>query len=423
MQLSDQNRERIQGEVVESPTKPDMESDASCSESEEEGPVTVDANVNQQKNVVIQIDDEQDEDLLLLMDPLLPEGFNLSNVESSQLMEKQDPHVHSQFLTVVKQFNMGTMTHHPNRQFSQVFKGLYQDLFLQLSFFNLCTIANICYHLKIVQDSNVLVVLHAVAIGQCDRRKVEPMNTSDIDLLKAPSMDLAEECPIENNFVNALVDPSFRLMLLKEMFREEAIATATSTRPSLSLSFPSAFTRMLRKERTEYSQASLDRSSISSIEHDPMVFPLDDPSETNEMINVLDSPATEGSTPNLMTSGTSGIFSNTPVHVEVTSFSRLPHHIIDAYLGRLSMHFVKEATVTFEQGNGLYGMGGFSHRFLIEMQSVARSFASSLGGNAIVSFSIDQCTVEESIKNQGYIFFSISGDVVKVIPKEGINVI
>ncbi|KAJ3049633.1 hypothetical protein HK097_009383, partial [Rhizophlyctis rosea] len=103
-----------------------------------------------------------------------------------------------------------------------------------------------------------------------------------------------------------------------------------------------------------------------------------------------------------------------PVFVEITPLYYIPGGKVEKFLGRLSLHFVKEAAMTYEMGAGLNGMGGFSHTFLVEMQGVCRAHAVALGGNAIIGFTVDQIVVNEGMKNQGYGLISVSGDVMKV---------
>ena len=99
--------------------------------------------------------------------------------------------------------------------------------------------------------------------------------------------------------------------------------------------------------------------------------------------------------------------------VEITPLSYIPQVKIERFLGRLSLHFVKEANIVFEAGLGQYGMGGFSHIFVTELYSILRAHTVALGGNGLIGVTIDQSVFSESIKNQGYALISASGDVVQ----------
>ncbi|KAG0331381.1 hypothetical protein BG000_010966 [Podila horticola] len=97
--------------------------------------------------------------------------------------------------------------------------------------------------------------------------------------------------------------------------------------------------------------------------------------------------------------------------IEMTPLSFIPGRTPTRYLGKLSLHFVKETHILHDTTVSS-GMGGFVHVFLMEIQAVARSHVAALGGDAIVGLRIDESFFQESVKNQGYALISISGDVV-----------
>ncbi|KAK9763659.1 hypothetical protein K7432_009453 [Basidiobolus ranarum] len=101
-----------------------------------------------------------------------------------------------------------------------------------------------------------------------------------------------------------------------------------------------------------------------------------------------------------------------PPRIEMTPLSYIPNTTIERYLGKISLHFVKEAHVVYDTVTG--GKAAFVHTFMMEVQAVARAHVAALGGNAIVALRMDQTTFEESIKNQGYGLISIRGDVVEL---------
>ncbi|KAG0266778.1 hypothetical protein DFQ27_009447 [Actinomortierella ambigua] len=97
--------------------------------------------------------------------------------------------------------------------------------------------------------------------------------------------------------------------------------------------------------------------------------------------------------------------------IEVTPLSFIPGRTPTRYLGKLSLHFVKETHILHD-GTVSSGMGGFVHVFLMEIQAVARAHVAAMGGDAIVGLRVDETLFQESVKNQGYALLSISGDVV-----------
>jgi hypothetical protein len=107
--------------------------------------------------------------------------------------------------------------------------------------------------------------------------------------------------------------------------------------------------------------------------------------------------------------------------IEITPLATVPHSTNQRYLGRTSLHFIKEANLIYDTLVGSAGMGEFTHVFLMEILAVVKAHVLCLGGNAVVGFSLDNIHVTESLKNQGYAMISVSGDVVKVTYSEGRN--
>jgi hypothetical protein len=61
----------------------------------------------------------------------------------------------------------------------------------------------------------------------------------------------------------------------------------------------------------------------------------------------------------------------------------------------------------------LGGMNTFSHNLVLEAHKLARAHVSSMGGNCLTSYQIDQWIfMEKPSKNQGYILINLSGDAV-----------
>ncbi|KAI8930309.1 hypothetical protein BC831DRAFT_502422 [Entophlyctis helioformis] len=103
-----------------------------------------------------------------------------------------------------------------------------------------------------------------------------------------------------------------------------------------------------------------------------------------------------------------------PIHVEISPVPFIPQSRVVRFLGRMSLHFIKEANLVYDGAAGTNGMGGFTHMFLAELYAVVKAHTVGLGGNGVIGFSMDQILFSESIKNQGYALVSVSGDVVEV---------
>ncbi|ORX81722.1 hypothetical protein BCR32DRAFT_268098 [Anaeromyces robustus] len=100
---------------------------------------------------------------------------------------------------------------------------------------------------------------------------------------------------------------------------------------------------------------------------------------------------------------------NTSYYAEITPLSTLQGATIERYLGKLSLHFVKDAHVSESNYNDL---GGFTYRLLMEVNSISRAHAIALGGNCILAYRFDKNVIEEGMKK--YALVSVSGDIVQV---------
>ena len=325
-------------------------------------------------SAVVQIDDEHDEDLILLMDPDFPDGFSLCNTELPPVSDAALQVANSyniQMMTVIKQSNINMISHHPNRQFSDIFKSMYQDLQSQVAYFQpKCIITGIKYDIHLPKDNLVQISMTAVAMGQIvNQTEEETTGYSE------PMEVLA---PLTNRpgFLQSLgfnrTDTTFDISSFRQM-----------TRMSLADTF---------------------EGSMASVYDDLEVFEIEEDGEANI------GPALENPENTLRPFNAS----KPAPHIEITPLSYIPQSCIKSFLGRISLHFVKEATVVYETGTGKEGMGGFTHVFLSEMYAITRAHASALGGNGVLAFSLDQVTVVESIRNQAYALVSLSGDVVLV---------
>jgi hypothetical protein len=101
--------------------------------------------------------------------------------------------------------------------------------------------------------------------------------------------------------------------------------------------------------------------------------------------------------------------------VEITSLSYVPNTLIDNYLGHINLFLIRESTQIKEYG----GLSGFMHCFISEVLALSRAHVLSLGGNALVSFKMNECVLlDNPHRNQGQCLINISGDAVKVIKKD-----
>ncbi|KAJ3198741.1 hypothetical protein HDU82_001069 [Entophlyctis luteolus] len=387
---------------------------------------------NRQRNVVVQIDDEHDEDLVLLVGTKFRDGFNLKNIE---VVSKGDELANSnnaytvQSITMIRQGFISLSSHHPNRQLARLFSDLYQEMQFQFSYVPQCTILGIDYNVQVVKVNEIQIRLTGVAVA-LDNQNSDEESQDDLD---------------DGSFFNSLGRES----PTRVSFSKPPIPTVQPVEASLEQ----------ETESKHYTQD--DDSATSSEEDDDLVYSDDDddgqpvdmlevPNTPKENVASKLAPEQNGDVPNsaLNTNATTKLFEatlppisgglvssavrqnqmtdlvQTPRAVEITPLTFIPQGRIERFLGRVSLHFVKEASILYESSGGGGGgpssnlgggLGGFTHALLAELYAVARSYTVALGGNAMVSFSVDTCMISENMKNQGYSLISISGDVVSVV--------
>lgn len=98
-------------------------------------------------------------------------------------------------------------------------------------------------------------------------------------------------------------------------------------------------------------------------------------------------------------------------NIDITSLSYIPGATDYHYLGNLSFSFVRETNSVRENG----GLNGFIHCFLMEVYAIVRAHVSALGGNAFLSFRLQQfCVIYHSNKNQAQCLISVAGDAAHI---------
>jgi hypothetical protein len=99
--------------------------------------------------------------------------------------------------------------------------------------------------------------------------------------------------------------------------------------------------------------------------------------------------------------------------VEVSNLSYIPDAQIDSYLGLINLFLIRESAQIKENG----GLSGFMHCFISEVLALCRSHVLSLGGNALVSFRMNECVLlDNPHRNQGQCLINVSGDAVRIRP-------
>ena len=100
--------------------------------------------------------------------------------------------------------------------------------------------------------------------------------------------------------------------------------------------------------------------------------------------------------------------------VAITTLGMIPGTVVTSYKGRLNVHLIKENLSLRETG----GIEAFLNEFIQEALALARAHVVSLGGNALVRFSLAHRETggNNKVKNAVYQVISLSGDMAFVEP-------
>ncbi|KAJ2999533.1 hypothetical protein HDV02_002680 [Globomyces sp. JEL0801] len=329
-----------------------------------------------QRAMVIEIDDEQDEDLVLFLDDAWNENFRIFNLDSlPQIIENVVNHKNFQMVTMVKQ-KVIDPSHHPNRQLARIFKSIQQELALQMSFLLPCTAIGLSYDIQVPKNNHVQIVMTALVLGDI----MEP----DLQLYSGT-----------NDFNASIEDLDNINISGKEPVRKYSLTSSIGqpgSRGSVAASSPSVVENPVLASKDSFSSSDKDEAADYEDAED-IRSPGIGRNSTYQSINSA----------NQITEP-----------VELSPSSTIPNTTFYRFLGRISLHFIKEASLVYDPYLGSSGIGGFTHVFMMELLAVVKAHVTCLGGNGMVGFTIDQCQFTESLKNQGYALISVSGDVVSV---------
>jgi hypothetical protein len=412
--------------------------------------------------VVVQVDDDADEDVIaVLLEPPLIEGFQFCNVETiprSWMENNCDRLISQQNIVLIKSGQIVQAHHHPNRQLVGIFHDLIFDLMYSLLHFQICLVSGMNYEIQLPRENEVRIVLNASVMGFVESPKpmIALSSTSDVfmELSKKGSVTsndrITVEAPLSATASNASKSFPFARhnagagLLSYNGSIQEIIQDAVENNSETGAS-THGMERIIRErlmseastippeEGKEEDKDDASEPVSSSGEYDDDGGAEDgrnhqagvDESETEEESSnnrkEISSSEDATNTQKLVTTPSFDLLSTTTRlfaasagcsnHVEITPLPFIAGGRIEAHLGHICLNFVKEDTNVNESSGGI---SSFINAFLLEVQAVVRAHVISLGGNALVSFQLNQSIIQERLKNHGYGLISITGDVILV---------
>ena len=295
---------------------------------------------------VLEVDDETDEDIMsVLMDHLPPPGISLVNTQYVPGCDNGAIGTLAEAVLVVQRIPLAKYLNRVKDARKNIeLASIFKKLVKSLTF-------------KIRQAAPCFVCNLNMWIGLPADGSMEIFATGHV-LKEAP---------------NQLVEISAA--------RQHMVALKKSPAPCM---FPNALALRVEHQSMEAFDKFEQGDHTSSIETD--LFPLD------EDVNLT--------------------MSNNPITMHndrsliITPLSFVPHKSIKKYVGRISLHFIRESWSVTD-------LGEFYHNFFVQVYDCCRAQVAANGGNALLSFRINPHESGGKLfRNQIYSLVSVSGDAV-----------
>ncbi|XP_032220728.1 C2 domain-containing protein 5 isoform X2 [Nematostella vectensis] len=164
-----------------------------------------------------------------------------------------------------------------------------------------------------------------------------------------------------------------------------------------------------KKELTKIERLGIRNSPRKATDSDDLLFPIEEVDGSKENIP----PPAPSIKPKLTLLNKPQVI-KPPLFrpaVEVTPMSYLPNAQIERYLGNVNLFFIRESLSIREDG----GLNVFMQVFLAEAQAILRAHVKALGGNALVSYQLNEIVLlDNPHKHQGQCLLNVCGDAVEV---------
>ncbi|XP_073841071.1 C2 domain-containing protein 5 isoform X2 [Musca autumnalis] len=343
-----------------------LDKSSDTDESDEEG-VDIDLNCGNKDTCVLEVDDIEDLEIIsLLMEQHPPEGFHVVSTEKVPGMMDME---------AVKNLQMFTQVWRAKADggqsvsgFPKHFQRLLQTIYFKLRTMIPCAICDLRFKLDFPESDYIQILVTGMALGLGD-----------------PTKTKARRKTVSNGQL-------------------DNAANAMSIVPPEQ-----------HQHQTMDKKSTCDEDYIFPLDEDHMV---ETPTPATNSIPMFGAQLFKNrkSSPIQLTTAPGSIkqrFNRICERngVDITPMTFIPGGKIEKYLGNLNFFFIRESTSIRENG----GISGFVHGFITELLAVVRAHIASLGGNAMVSYYINELILfDNQHKNQGQCLISIGGDAVYV---------
>ncbi|KAM4573228.1 C2 domain-containing protein 5 isoform 9-T9 [Odontesthes bonariensis] len=346
---------------------------------------------------VLEIDDtDAVEDIhSLLTDANPPRGFYSCNTETMPGIYNWTSGIQMFTSVRILRLNNTNLTNQGlNKIFTDLCENLLKSFYFKLRSMIPCCLCHLNFTVAVPEEELIQVAVTAVAMtfdkDQTQEKLAEkliPKGGSDTDEQLQFPMELCADSSTINS------QPSSKISGVPESTNISSRAASVdygsfADRCSTWLELLRLKAHTIRRGSVKTSRRTQSLAhSVSSLEHS--------------------SPLPDGRSRSLRSSRSFG--GSTVTVVKMTPLSFLPGTRIIKYLGIINMFFIRETTSLREEG----GVSGFLHSFIAEVFAMVRAHVAALGGNAVVSYSMQDCVLMENPnKNQAQCLINVSGDAV-----------
>ncbi|KFB42167.1 AGAP001475-PA-like protein [Anopheles sinensis] len=288
-------------------------------------------------------------------------GFSVVNVQTmpGQVAELMDGVRKFQMFTQVWRAKLPFIQQHTTRNLNKHFQELLQLIYYKLRTMRPCVLCDLRFKLDLPETDEIQIVVTGMTLALADAttNKLKRKTSSHVQQQASAAVNSGS---IRNN------DDEMMFSLDEDSMDTSGPPAAPPTTPLPAL------VKTLKARATK---------SIASSHHTKLNRP-------GKMIQMRDG-----------------------YGVDITPLSYIPGGRIKHYLGNLNFFFIRESTSIRETG----GICGFVQSFIAEVLSIVRAHVTSLGGNAMIAFYLNDLTLMDNVhKNQGQCLVSVGGDVVNV---------
>lgn len=351
---------------------------------------------------VVEIDDDTDEDnMAALLDPLLPKGIYICNVQSLQTIPGL-PKVasHLQELIIQKRYILNAPVERSNQQISAVFNDILAQVAYKLQLYTPCVVSGIQTNCKMVADNDLFITWQASVMLLDADEKNDDNDDKELQMDPLPTL-----LPDTLHPLHALMQEYKKKQEEEEQLHASPKNNANQQSTNVSASTNTDFKAVHLK--TESNLLNMESNNV-----DDGASTDDDGTSTEDDFDDDDHSFRRG---HLLPLEADDLVEYMQERfVVMTPMSYVPGALTKRIIGRLAQHFVRETDDYTHEG-----YGNFLTNAILEVNAVVRANVLAIGANALFNHNVTfHVNHDNPYKRQAYCLITVSGDVAEVMHDE-----